>query len=228
MTRPRRLPRFDGVITGHNTDVEYAGRVYHIQTEDKGRRNPLIETLIYSKGEILDTRRSSYSDIAEEGYSETEVIRRMDEQHRRSVRDVGNGRYDPEGPKPFGYNIITSRSFDEVVRDTLSGLSGGLVLEILGEVCFFEAASVAVELSASLEAGGTKPAAGALVRMKLVRTSGKPVKLFEGKTDPEGRLRASVDVPGLGGAEGVILIQADSGGAVAEVRRPVLRPGAPR
>ncbi|PYT07965.1 MAG: hypothetical protein DMF49_06495 [Acidobacteria bacterium] len=91
MTRPRRLPRFDGVITGHNTDVEYAGRVYHIQTEDKGRRNPLIETLIYSKGEILDTRRSSYSDIAEEGYSETEIIRRMDEQHRRSVRDVGNG-----------------------------------------------------------------------------------------------------------------------------------------
>ena len=44
------------VITGFNTDVKYRGVVYHVQTEDKGEANPLIETLIYKGGEILGSR----------------------------------------------------------------------------------------------------------------------------------------------------------------------------
>ena len=41
------------MITGFNSDVKYRGLVYHVQTEDKGAENPLIETLIYKGGEIL-------------------------------------------------------------------------------------------------------------------------------------------------------------------------------
>ena len=44
------------MITGFNTDVKYKGVVYHVQTEDKGTANPLIETLIYKGGEILGSR----------------------------------------------------------------------------------------------------------------------------------------------------------------------------
>ena len=44
------------LITGFNTDVKYKGVVYHVQTEDKGVSNPLIETLIYKGGEILGSR----------------------------------------------------------------------------------------------------------------------------------------------------------------------------
>src|SRR5262249_36385051 len=130
---------------------------------------------------------------------------------------------DPEGPKPFGWNIITNRGFEEVVLDTLtSGLSAELQLDFHEDVYFFEGAPAVVELLARLE-GGETPAPGALVRMKLVRTQGRPMKLFEGKTDPQGRLRIEIGVPELNGGEGVVLIQADSGGAVAELRRPVLR-----
>ena len=212
------------MITGHNTDVEYAGRVYHVQTEDKGTGNPVIETLVYSKGEILDTRRCTYSDItASAGDIEPEVLRRMEEQHHRCIREVRNGRYDPEGPKPFGWNIITKRGFEEVVLDTLAaGLSADLRLDLLEDVYFFENQSVRVELLARL-AGDERPAAAALVRIKMVRTAGRPVKLFEGKTDAEGRVHMDIPVPALEGGEGVVLIQADSGGAIAELSRPVLR-----
>ena len=50
------------VITGFNTDVKYKGVVYHVQTEDKGAANPLIETLIYKGGEILGSRRLVFRD----------------------------------------------------------------------------------------------------------------------------------------------------------------------
>ena len=49
------------VITGFNTDVKYRGVVYHVQTEDKGTANPMIETLIYKGGEILGSRRLPYA-----------------------------------------------------------------------------------------------------------------------------------------------------------------------
>ena len=107
------------MITGYNTDVEYAGLVYHVQTEDKGDSNPVIETLVYSRGAILDCRRSSYADLIKGGRDEKVVMRHMDQQHRRMVREVRNGRYDPEGPKPFGYNIISNRTLDEVVLEWL-------------------------------------------------------------------------------------------------------------
>ena len=188
------------MITGHNSEVEYAGRVYHVQTEDKGRSHPIIETLIYSKGEILDTKRSSYADLLEKGCDERDVIRRMDEQHRRCLREVRNGRYDAEGPRPFGWNIITNRSFDEVVLETLkSGATGShLTLETVGENCFFEGTAVVVELAAKLS-DPAKTAAGATVKVKLIRSSGKPVTLFEGKTDAEGRLKLGVEIPAMNG-----------------------------
>ncbi len=47
------------MITGFNTDVEYEGRVFHVQTEDKGRTNPVVESLVYSGGEIVASRRAS-------------------------------------------------------------------------------------------------------------------------------------------------------------------------
>jgi len=41
------------VITGYNTDVEFDGVVYHVQTEDKGLDTPVILSLVYSGGAIL-------------------------------------------------------------------------------------------------------------------------------------------------------------------------------
>ena len=38
------------MITGFNTDVKYKGTVFHVQTEDKGVANPIIESLIYKGG----------------------------------------------------------------------------------------------------------------------------------------------------------------------------------
>ena len=46
------------VLTGFNTDIKHSGTTYHVQTEDKGRGNPLVESLVYTSGEILYTRRT--------------------------------------------------------------------------------------------------------------------------------------------------------------------------
>ena len=55
------------MITGFNTDVDHQGRVFHVQTEDKGLQNPVVESLIYCGGEIIASRSESYAELTENG-----------------------------------------------------------------------------------------------------------------------------------------------------------------
>ena len=47
------------MITGYNTDVRHVETVVHVQTEDKGRGNPFIESVVYVAGRVVATKRSS-------------------------------------------------------------------------------------------------------------------------------------------------------------------------
>src|SRR3989442_244807 len=107
------------MVTGFNTDVQHGGRTYHVQTEDKGLQNPIIETLLYVGGEILAARRTSYADLLPKGLGEKEIAERIETQHNRMIVDIRKGRYDSGKVRPFGEGIISSKSFDEVVLDWL-------------------------------------------------------------------------------------------------------------
>ena len=104
-----------GVITGFNTDVKYRGLVYHVQTEDKGKVNPLIETLIYKGGEILASRRLPYAELVRDGDTEAAIGRLMEEQHKAMILEVKRGRFaPPEERRP------EDLSLDEIVLSYLA------------------------------------------------------------------------------------------------------------
>ena len=98
------------MITGFNTDVKYRGVVYHVQTEDKGTANPLIETLIYKGGEILGSKRLPYGDLVQ-GADEPAITRLMEDQHKNVIMDVKRGRYDAEAAN----TMLEDLSLDELV-----------------------------------------------------------------------------------------------------------------
>lgn len=80
------------MITGFNTDIEYEGVVYHVQTEDKGLGSPLILSLVYSGGAILAAKRSRYEDLIEAGFSEELLTQRLQRQHRLICAAINAGR----------------------------------------------------------------------------------------------------------------------------------------
>lgn len=80
------------VITGHNTDVEHDGVVYHVQTEDKGLESPFILSLVYSGGAILASKRSRYEDLLASGFSEELLSERLNRQHRLICAAIHAGR----------------------------------------------------------------------------------------------------------------------------------------
>lgn len=78
--------------SGFNSDVSVAGDVCHVQTEEHGPPECLIETLVYHRGRILHRRSSNYSDLASAaGYSETVVRERVENQHRAVIDAIRDG-----------------------------------------------------------------------------------------------------------------------------------------
>ena len=82
------------MITGYNTDVRRVGVAFHVQTEDKGEGNPLIESLVYVGGQVVAARRSSYSDLLAGGKGEAEIVRLIERQHRTMIAAIKGGRFD--------------------------------------------------------------------------------------------------------------------------------------
>jgi hypothetical protein len=82
------------VITGFNTDVEYNGEIYHVQTEDKGLRTAMIVSLIYQGGTILASKRSSYSDLLVDGAvaDKKALTERVHKQHKLICAAIKAGR----------------------------------------------------------------------------------------------------------------------------------------
>lgn len=184
------------MITGYNTDIKHADRVFHVQTEDKGVDNPTVESLIYCGGKIIASRQYSYGKLLGEGYSEGLVQEIVDSQHRKMMRDIRGGKYDPEGPPPFGAGIISERSFDEVVLDFISGLADQDSIDlVLVERPVLRAGEMAVlDLLVRRELRNA-PVAMAEVVVTMRNRDGRTVKLFEGSSGEDGGALAGIDIP---------------------------------
>ena len=70
------------MITGFNTDIEFEGVTYHVQTEDKGLDSPLILSLVYVGGAIIASKRTPYDDLVSSGYDEKALTERLQRQHK--------------------------------------------------------------------------------------------------------------------------------------------------
>jgi hypothetical protein len=80
------------VITGFNTDVEHEGITYHVQTEDKGLKSPLILSLVYVGGTILASKRTPYDDLISTGFEESKLAERLQRQHKLICAAIHAGR----------------------------------------------------------------------------------------------------------------------------------------
>ncbi len=79
------------VITGFNTDIEFQGITYHVQTEDKGLATPLILSLVYNRGTILASKRSPYDDLLK-NFDEKILSERLQKQHQLICAAIRAGR----------------------------------------------------------------------------------------------------------------------------------------
>jgi len=84
------------MITGSNTNVRHKGRLFHVQTEDSGRRNPHVISHVYYGGTILASQKTRYQDLLDlESESLDKDVRALiEEQHRAMLKRLKGGDFD--------------------------------------------------------------------------------------------------------------------------------------
>jgi hypothetical protein len=80
------------MITGFNTDVPHEGRVYHVQTEDRGKEHPFLESLIYIGGTIVAKKQTPYSEQLNNGATEELIAGLLKRQHQVIIAAIKAGR----------------------------------------------------------------------------------------------------------------------------------------
>lgn len=118
---------------GFNENVIHNGVVYHIQTEDSGRKNPVITTLLFKEGSIIASKKTGYADIIKSDKLEIVVKDIMREQHGVMLRSLKDGVFDRKEEKARpeikpaekivekpGGPLISEKSLDNIILEYLS------------------------------------------------------------------------------------------------------------
>jgi len=85
---------FEKALTGFNHNINYRGKVYHVQTEDSGVSNAHIITHLFMGGNIVASKRTSYADIVAAEHLPGIVRELMEEQHKEMLRNLMSGAFD--------------------------------------------------------------------------------------------------------------------------------------
>src|SRR6266851_9240284 len=81
------------MLFGHNSNVKAGDITYHVQTEDRGATNALIDTTVYFRGHVLHRRTNNYFDLLPLNPDRERALKlRVDEQHRSIVEDIRSGK----------------------------------------------------------------------------------------------------------------------------------------
>ena len=124
------------MIIGLNADIEFEGKTYHVQTEDSGRNNPVIVTLLFHAGAILAKLKKNYADRVEAENLPVIVKELMSAQHKQMILDLKAGRIVPSqgrsGLEQDGQQSLTGsgphsrvipnekKSLDDMILDYLA------------------------------------------------------------------------------------------------------------
>lgn len=217
------------MITGYNTDIRRGEVHLHVQTEDKGRSNPWIESLIYVGGRVVASSRVNYADLVEAEAAEREIAERVDRHHRGVLAAVRSGKLDDKlGVEPMVSAVPAdaavaappeSMSLDRMVLDYLEEQAArdGLLLEMESEGELALGASVQIVFRAWSSARG-KPVAGVEIEVKLISTVARPETLAQGVTGEDGRWVVDLRLPELGQGSAALIIQGAGDLGTAEIK----------
>ena len=237
------------MITGYNTDVEHNGVVYHVQTEDKGLRTPVILSLVYTGGAILASKRSPYDDLIASGFEEKVLVERLERQHKLICAAVHAGRIEElkrmgqRAPVPKGSAVGTaSPPIEKEEAESKAGppaspatgasavitserfsiseeTDDALTVSLLDEKQLRPGDSVTLRIEVTKRTESGRAPAAKANITMKVLGSTFQPSSTYSTTDSAGRSAISVTLPAFKTGRAAILIRAEADGEVAELRR---------
>ena len=229
------------MLFGHNTNVSVDGITYHVQTEDRGTSNALIDTTVHCRGRVMHRRTNSYLDLLPLDPDREQALRlRLDQQHRAVIEEMRSGQLNlpPPPPEPPARQVVGQSldavgrvpALDDATRSSAAprtpeaGAATHLKLELLNAKSWLRGRKASLQVL--VRDGSSQVVSGASVAVRVAGASG-PVE-FLASSNEGGRADLEFEMPRLAGGEVTLVILARSGSAVGQLRFSLrARPKAP-
>lgn len=194
---------------GHNSNVTVAGDTYHVQTEERGAAQALIDTTVYLRGRVLHRRTNSFSDLLPLNSDREQALKlRVDTQHRSVVDEIRSGKLQLSA----GNNAKASAAQSAAGASAVSGAD--LRLELLNAKTWLTGKHASLQIAVNDHAN--KPVERAAV-MARVEGAADPAA-FSAETNLLGRAKLEFDMPPLAGPEVALVVEASKGKARGHLR----------
>jgi hypothetical protein len=196
--------------SGFNTDVQAGGRLFHIQTEDRGPHPHVIDTAVYHHGMVLYRHSRNYEHFAKSPeFSAADLRERVEEQHRSVIEDIQSGILDTE----------LAAAMEKGVR------AAGIQVQLLNPKSWLSGNGVSLELEI-LRRADHQPEQGVQVEAAIEGASQDIPHI--GRSDERGRVQLQFSLPLLGNDDLTLVIQARNDSSKDEIRFAMrVKPKAP-
>jgi hypothetical protein len=194
------------MLFGHNSNVRAGDVTYHVQTEDRGTTNALIDTTVYFRGRVLHRRTNNYFDLLPLNADSEQTLKlRLDEQHRTVVEELRTG------------TLHLALPHDEQLAGTRGtpSTANTLLLELLNARNWLTGKRATLQVSVRNKENGL----GVQHARVSARIDGAAEACaFTSETGSDGRAQLEFEMPRLAGAEPALVIEASLGTATGHLR----------
>jgi len=192
----------DPMLFGHNTNVKVGEITYHVQTEDRGVTNALIDTTVYFHGRVLHRRTNNYFDLLPLiAKSEQALKQRLDDQHASVVDELRTGALHLPLPQE--------------TESPTTAVPKVLTLVLINSKTWLTGKRATLDVSVqNRESGEAVNHARIVARVEGAADS----KEFKTETGIDGRAQLEFEMPRVSGAEPALVIEAMHGDAKGHLR----------
>lgn len=192
---------------GHNSNVTVGRDTYHVQTEERGIAQALIDTTVYFQGRVLHRRTNSFSDLLPLNADREQALRlRVDTQHRSVVDEIRSGKLRLTIPN----DVKTPTPHFGAAAEPATALH----LELLNAKTWLTGKHASLQIAVNDHA--KKPVERATV-MARVEGAAEPAA-FSSETNLLGRAKLEFHMPLLVGPDVALVVEASKGKARGHLR----------
>jgi len=185
------------MLFGHNSNVKAGDTTYHVQTEDRGAANALIDTTVYFRGRVLHRRTNNYFDLLPLDPDHEHALKvRLDEQHRTVVEEIRTGALHLALPQD-------DKSASQV-----------LLLELINAKTWLSGKRALLQVTVRNQTNQAVEGAQVTARVD----GAAEILEYSAETGPLGNAQFEFDMPRLVGADPALVIEASHGNARGHLR----------
>ncbi len=192
------------MLFGHNSNVKAGDTTYHVQTEDRGTTNALIDTTVYFHGRVLHRRTNNYFDLLPLNPDTEQALKlRLDEQHHTVVKEIRTG----------VLHLSLPRDENDAKR-AAAPTPKALLLELINAKTWLTGKRALLQVAVRNRTNQAVQGAKVTARVD----GAAEISEYSTETGPFGHAQLEFAMPRLAGAEPALVIEASHGNARGHLR----------